>query len=179
MNCYKSINITKEIGQNRLFIISMLIGTLSFIVLYVPYSLHHASHLKQTGLLPFIIALSLLPSIHVCMNILPLIIMKKRIKVYYKRKYIFFPAFYYYTASHLTKKAALSAAIAPTLFITIPGLIASFLFPDFFVYILFLTCIHMGFSFIDFLVIRHIMKAPKRALFQNVNDGFDILLKEN
>jgi len=179
MNCYKSINITKEIGQNRLLIISMLIGILSFIILYVPYSLHHTSHMNQTGLLPFLAILVFLPSIHSCMNILPLIIMQKRIKVHYKRKNKFFPAFNYYTASHLSKKAALACAIAPTLFITIPGLIASLLFPAFFVYILLLTCIHIGVTYIDFLRIKYIIKAPKRAFIQNVDDGFDILLKEN
>ncbi|MGJ9459326.1 DUF3267 domain-containing protein [Oceanobacillus sp. CF4.6] len=178
MNCWKSINISKEIGQNRLMLISIIIGVLAFVLLFVPISLLHGlTSINEAGIIPFIIALLLLPIIHAFMNMLPLIMMQKRIKIYFKSKVKWFPSFH--TEAHLSKLESLMVSLAPTLFITIPGLVASLVFPNDYVYILLFTCIHIGITSIDFLFVHHIIKAPKRAYIQNVHDGLDILLKEN
>ncbi|WP_010650118.1 DUF3267 domain-containing protein [Oceanobacillus massiliensis] len=179
MNCWKSININKEIGRNRLILISLLIGILSFMLLFVPFSLFHAGVNVTGNGLPFINVLLLLPLLHSCMNILPLIIMKKRIKISFRPRNKLFPTFNYHTEKHLTKVESLLVGLAPTLFLTIPGLAASFIFTDFYVYTLLLTCMHIGISYIDFLLVIHVIKAPKKAYIQNVYDGFDILLREN
>ncbi|MFD1850000.1 DUF3267 domain-containing protein [Oceanobacillus bengalensis] len=180
MNCWKSIKFNKEFGKVRLFLISTSIGILTFIILYVPFSIiHDTHHVRESGIIPFIIAVSLLPSIHSIMHILPLIIMNKRVKVNYKRNMNCIPTFTYYTKTHVTKKVSLFVAISPTVFITLPGLIASFVFTDYYVYFLLYTCIHIGVTFIDFWFIVHVIQAPKKAYIHNENDGFDILLEAN
>lgn len=177
MNCWKSINIAKEFGPNRLVLISIIIGILSFILLFVPISLLHGTNIvNESGILPFIIALLLLPILHAFMIMLPLITMKKQIKIYFKFKVKCFPSFH--TEAHLSKLESLIVSLAPTFFITLPGLVASLLFADFYVYILLFTCIHIGITFTDFLHVLHIIKAPRRAYIQNDHDGLDILLKE-
>jgi hypothetical protein len=177
MNCWKSINIAKEFGQNRLLLISLIIGILSFILLFVPISfLHGTSNGNESGILPFIIGILLLPFLHSFIIMLSLITMQKQIKIFFKSKVKCFPSFY--TEAHLSKWESLIVSLAPTLFITLPGLIASLVFADFYVYILLLTCIHIGIAFIDFLYVLHIIKAPRRAYIQNDHDGLDILLKE-
>ncbi|WP_249870176.1 DUF3267 domain-containing protein [Oceanobacillus saliphilus] len=180
MNCWKSINITKEIGQTRLVLISSIIGILSFLLLYVPISLFHGTtQINDAGILPLLIGLIMLPSLHSFMNILPLFFMRKRIKIYFTSKVKWYPTFHYYTKTHLSKTESLLVGFAPTLLITIPGLAASFIFTDFYGYILIFTCIHIGITVIDFLFLQHVIKAPKKAFIQNVHDGFDILLKGN
>ncbi|MEC5423699.1 DUF3267 domain-containing protein [Virgibacillus sp. C22-A2] len=180
MNCWKSINLTKEFGHSRLYIVSFLIGLLSFIFLYVPISIAQGTnHTNEAGFLPFIISLILLPTLHSLMHILPLILMKKRLKIIYKGKNKILPILNYYTKFHLTKKASLIVALAPTLLITIPGIAASYLFIDYSVYILLFTCVHIGITFIDFLYVLYIVKAPKKAFIENGNDGFDILIKSH
>lgn len=178
MNCWKSINFTKEFGHHRLKLVSFLIGMLAFIFLYVPISItHNPNAVNEAVLLPSIIALILLPTVHSLMHILPLIIMNKRVKIYYNTKSKFLPVFNYYTQNHLTKKASLLVALAPSILITVPGLIGSYLFSEVYVYILLFTCTHIGISFIDFLYVIHILKAPKHAFIENGNNGIDILLK--
>ncbi|OZU87920.1 hypothetical protein CIL03_14555 [Virgibacillus indicus] len=178
MNCWKSINFTKEFGHRRLKLVSFLIGMLAFIFLYVPISItQNANAVNEAAFLPLIIALVLLPTVHSLMHILPLIIMNKRIKIYYNTKSKFLPVFNYYTQYHLTKKVSLLVALAPSILITIPGLIGSYLFAEVYVFILLFTCVHIGISFIDFLYVIHILKAPKSAFIENGNDGIDILLK--
>ncbi|MFD2630296.1 DUF3267 domain-containing protein [Oceanobacillus kapialis] len=179
MNCWKSINLTKEFGNNRINFLSFLIGLLSFIFLYVPITIAQGTNkVDEAGFLPFILALLLLPALHSLMHILPLIILNKRLKIIFNIKNRRLPVFNYYTKFHLTKKVSLIVAIAPTILISIPGIIASYLFTDYSVYILMFTSLHIGMSYIDFLYIAHIGKAPKSCFIDSRKDGFDILIKE-
>src|SRR5699024_12097165 len=95
----------------------------------------------------------------------------------YKTKNKKLPIFTYYTKSQLTKKVSLMVALAPTILITIPGIAASYMVAEFYVYILLFTSVHIGISFIDFLYVVHIAKAPKKSFIENDRNGFDILIK--
>ncbi|MFZ3577314.1 DUF3267 domain-containing protein [Virgibacillus sp. DJP39] len=178
MNCWKSINFTKEFGMNRLYFLSFLIGLLSFVFLFVPVSsIHGTAHVSETGIIPFLGLVILMPTIHSFMHILPLIMMNKRVKIYFNLKKSIVPTFKYPAKTFLSKPISLMAAFAPMLFLTIPGIIASLIFVDFYVYILLYTVIHIGSSFTDYLYILQIIKAPKRAYIENQKEGFAILVK--
>ncbi|MFU0788668.1 DUF3267 domain-containing protein [Cerasibacillus sp. JNUCC 74] len=183
MNCWKSINLTKEFGRNRLFIVSSLIALSAFIFLYVLISMLQGASTKvsEAGMVPFLLLLVLLPTIHSCMHILPLIMMNKRIKIIFKLKNKCFPVFYYYTKYHLTKKAYTLVAIAPTILLIIPGVVASYYFNHYTVYILLLTSIHIGLAFMDLLNICYLWRAPKQSLIENKGEenGFDILIRDH
>lgn len=176
MNCWKSINVTKQYGLHRLYFISFLTGLLSFIILYVPVSILHGTHaVKEIGMVGFIAAILLLPMMHAVMHILPLILVKKRINPKkYSMRSLLLPSLAY-TQHFMSKRMSIAIASAPTLFITIPGLIASCLFVEYDVYILLFTSAHIGFSYIDFLFIAHIYKAPKKSFVENGIHNFDIL----
>lgn len=178
MNCWKSINFSKEFGVNRLYFLSFLIGLLSFVFLFVPFSsIHATTDVNEFGIVPFLGFLVLLPTIHSFIHILPLIIMNKRTKLYFNLKKSIIPTFKYHPKTFLTKSTSLMMACAPTLFITLPGIYASLLFADYYVYILLLTAIHIGASFTDYLYIHHIAKAPKHSFIENENEGFAILTR--
>lgn len=178
MNCWKSINITKEFGLNRLYMISFLLGLLSFIFLYVPFSILHGDiRVNESGIIPLVIGLLFLPTIHTFMHILPLIIMNKRVKLKLKKSKKLLCLFTYYTKAHITKKATFVTLLTPSVFITLPGVIASYIFADYYVYWLIFAAVHIGISFSDFLSVLYIAKAPKAAFIENVNNGFDILIK--
>ncbi|MFD2042774.1 DUF3267 domain-containing protein [Ornithinibacillus salinisoli] len=178
MNCWKTINFKKEYGLNWLRFISWFTGLLAFILLYVPTTIAHGGNqVNELGLIYLIIALFLLPPFNSFMHILPLILMNKRGKIIDKRKSKIIPLFTRYPCMQLSKMKFLLVALAPTVMITIPGVVLSFLIPEFYVYILLYTSIHIGITCIDFIYIIHIIKAPKESLVENSNDGFDILLK--
>lgn len=178
MNCWKSININKEFGLNRLYLLSFLIGLGAFIFLYLPFSIiHGTTEINDLGIIPLIIALLCLPTIHSLMHILPLIMMNKRAKLIFMRKNKLFPIINYYTKKHLTKKASIVVALAPTMLLTIPGLMASFLYADYYVYFLIFTAIHIGITLTDFLYVINISKAPKHSYIESTNDEISILVK--
>jgi hypothetical protein len=178
MNCWKSINLIKEFGHYRLLFISFLVGLFAFILLYVPISIsHHASHVNESGFVIFIIALLLLPAFHSLTHIFSLIIMNKQVKIVCNVRNRFLPVFNYYTKYLLTKRASLFVALAPTLFITIPGIAISCFYAEYYVYTLLFTAVHIGLSFMDILYIAYIMRAHKKAYIEYGTKGFDILLK--
>ncbi|MFC3040687.1 DUF3267 domain-containing protein [Virgibacillus xinjiangensis] len=178
MNCWKSININKEFGLQRMNFISFLVSILAFTVLYVPVSIVHGRMPNnEAAFVPFLIVLFFLPMIHTLMHILPLIVMNKRVNFVYKKKYKCIPVISYSTKYHLTKKVSFITAGAPSLLLTVPGIAASYMFPEYYFYFLVLASIHIGMSFIDYLYMVYIWKAPKCAFIDNRHDGFDILLK--
>lgn len=179
MNCWKSFNISKEVGLNRVYMISLLLGITSFIFLYLPYSMIHSSHRTQDhGMLPITIALFLLPAIHRLMHIIPLILLNKRVQVYWKFKKGILPSFDYRTLSGLSKGTSITKALAPTLLLTVPGLVSSYAFPSYFPYILLFTSVNIGLSFTDFLCVKQFIKAPKKCVIENAKDDYDILIQK-
>lgn len=178
MNCWKSVNFTKEYGVNRLYLISFLIGLLSFVFLFIPFSsMHGTTHANENGIIPFLGLVILMPILHSFMHILPLTMMNKRTKIYFNLKKSMIPTCKYFSKTFLSKTTSLMVAFAPTLFITVPGIFAAMVFAEYYVYILMFTAIHIGASFTDFLYMYNISKAPKRSFIESENEGFAILIK--
>lgn len=179
MICWKSINIDRHYGTKWVNLISTFITIITFIILNVPFSImHQGNNITDKGIVYLLLAIILLPSLHSFMHILPLIIQNRRINLIVNRKKAL-PIYTFYTDAHISKNAFLLSTITPTLTITIPGLILAFLFPGLYVYFLIVTSINIGMSFLDFVTIRHLLKAPKHAVIEKDNEGFDILLKAN
>ncbi|GGD23879.1 DUF3267 domain-containing protein [Pontibacillus salipaludis] len=177
LNCWKSFNITKEFGSNRIYLLSSILGVISFILLYVPLAMVHQSHqVHDYGLLPLAASLFLLPAIHKLMHMIPLVLLNKRVRVRWKLKRGVMPTFSYRTCSTLSKTTSIMVALAPTVLLSVPGLITSFVFPNYFAYIILFTAVNIGLSFTDFLCVNQFMRAPKQCIIENVRDGYDILI---
>lgn len=157
---------------------SFLVTLFTFSVMYIPLSIvHKVVAIQEAGILYLFIALLFLPLVHSLMHVLPLIATKKHTRIIFKAKHGVFPFVDYYTRKYLTKWEFTFALLAPTVFITVPGIIASYLVPGYYVYILLLTSVHIGMTFQDFLYIFHLAKAPKKAFVENGSSGIDILKK--
>ncbi|KGX85273.1 DUF3267 domain-containing protein [Pontibacillus litoralis] len=179
LSCWKSFNINKEFGSNRLYLMSLLLGILSFILLYIPVSIYHQNHqLVDYGLIPLVITLFLLPMLHKLMHIVPLVFVNKRVRIRWKIKYWGGPTFTYMPYQPLSKKTSIFTALGPTLLLTIPGLISSFVFPSFHAYIVLLTSVNIAFSLSDFICVRQFLIAPKQCIIENGRDSYDILIRK-
>lgn len=144
--------------------------------MFIPLSIiHKMATIQEVGILYLFVALLLLPYIHSFMHILPLMLMHKHTRVSIRKNRTLVPSIHYYTKKYLTKQDFLLVMIAPTVCITIPGVIASYLVADYYVYILLFTSIHIGVTFQDFLYIIHSTKAPKKSFIESGSAGIDIL----
>ncbi|GAE93678.1 hypothetical protein JCM21714_2781 [Gracilibacillus boraciitolerans JCM 21714] len=177
MNCWDSININKQLGHYRSIILSFLFGLLSFILLYLPFSLIHKEIMvKDHGLIPLTIGLAILPLMHKIIRIIPLKCLNKNIKLKWKWEKKIFPNFNLCEHSHTTKPVLLIALLLPTIVITIPCVIGSFFLAAYYPYFLLGGAINLSLSFIDFLYIRQLWKAPKKCVISNDEKGYDILI---
>ncbi|WP_181349239.1 DUF3267 domain-containing protein [Thalassobacillus sp. CUG 92003] len=179
INCVKSVNINKDIGINRIYLMSFLTGLVSFLFLYLPFSMAHSTHdVKDHGFLPLVIILFFLPAIHRLMHIVPLLLTNKRLRMKFKFKRRLIPTFVYQCKSTLSKQTSLLMALSPTLFITLPGLVMGYVLPDYFAYFVLFSAVNIGLSFSDFLYIHYFMKAPRKCIIENAKEGYDILVQQ-
>ncbi len=179
MNCWKSVNINKEFGLNRVYLMSFLTGLLSFLILYLPFSMLHGTHdMKDHGFLPLIVILFFLPALHRLMHILPLVLLYKRFSVKFKFRRRMLPTFTYQCKSKLSKQTSMMMALAPTFFITFPTIIMSCVFPNYFAYLVIFAAVNIGLSFPDFLYLNYFAKAPRKCVIENAKDGYDILIRQ-
>lgn len=177
MNCWKTVNLSREYGTNRICLVSLLIGVLSFIFLYLAFSLsHQAGAFEDHGLLPLLAGIAVLPTAHKLVHIISLIIVKKRVKLNWKRKYGLLPSVSLPARAQMSKPTLFVILLAPTICLTIPGIIFSYMFDGYFIYFLIFTAVNIGYSCTDFLYINQMLKAPKRCLIENARDGYDILI---
>ncbi len=178
MNCWKSINITKEFGSNRVYLMSLLTGLLSFLLLYIPFSMIHGTHsMKDHGFLPLLIVLFFLPSMHRLMHIVPLVLFYKRLKVKFRFRGRMVPTFSYQCKSKLSKQTSIVMALAPTLLMTLPALFMACVFPNYYAYFVLFAAMNIGLSFTDYLYLNQFARAPRRCIIENAKEGYDILIQ--
>lgn len=178
MNCWKSVNISHDYGSSRVQLMSIILGLVSFLVLYVPFSMYHSvGKIHENGIYLFLIALFLLPSMHKLTHILPAIMLYKRLQVKFKWKNIMFLTLCYKLESPLTKFSSIFLALGPSILLTLPLLIMANLFIGYMPYLMLLASFNIALSFTDFLYVHHFFKAPKRCIIEEAKDGYDILIK--
>ncbi|MBB6454669.1 multisubunit Na+/H+ antiporter MnhE subunit [Salirhabdus euzebyi] len=177
-NCWKTVNITRELGQGRIYIMSCLIGLFAFILLFLPYSiLHQHTPIKDLGFGALLIILVLLPTLHKMTHVLPLVLLNKRMRVRWQLEMGFIPTISYQTKTQLSKGNSIFMWLSPTIFLTIPGLVVGFVTPTYYPYIIVFTAMNIGMSFKDFLYIKQFIYAPKKCIIENAKDGYDILVQ--
>ncbi|MDX8045713.1 DUF3267 domain-containing protein [Gracilibacillus sp. S3-1-1] len=177
MNCWDSINIKKQLGSYRSIILSLLFGLLSFIFMYVPFTLiHKDAVVKDHGIIPVLLALVILPFLHKALRILPLKLTNKQIRINWTFEKKLFPNFHVCNYMKTSKPVLLLALLTPTIIITIPCIMCGYFFEAYYPYFLLFGSINLGLSFVHFLYISRLWKAPKKCVISNDDEGYDILI---
>ncbi|GAA0490716.1 DUF3267 domain-containing protein [Salinibacillus aidingensis] len=178
-NCWKTVNVSREFGLGRLYLMSSFLAFFSFIILFLPYSIYHQDVLiKDHGFIPLLIILFTLPTVHQMAHVIPLILCYKRTKINWSVLLRFVPALMVKPKSSLSKKVSIFMWLGPTLFLTIPALIAGFVLADYYPYILLFTAFNIGLSLKDYYYCKQFLKAPKKCKIENAKDGYDILIQK-
>ncbi|WP_223700803.1 DUF3267 domain-containing protein [Sutcliffiella deserti] len=176
MNCWKSINITKQYGTNRLTLISLILTLLSFILFYLSYSLIYAEIIVSSRYFGwFCLALASMFTLHKLCHALPLLATKKQVKFRWKLKG-FMPYIAIKTKQSFSKNESYLVFLAPFLIITVSLIFLTSIFPSYYHYFSMLAALNIGLCFTDFLYIRHIQSAPSACQVEELDHGFDILL---
>ncbi|WP_102347457.1 DUF3267 domain-containing protein [Bacillus sp. Marseille-P3661] len=177
MICWKTINLSRDFGNHRLISISIIIMFLSFIIMYVPLSIINENiHLNDNGLPLFLIGLFIMIPVHIICHAIPAWITSKKTKIRLSFGFMFMPTFQIQYLDSMGKFIKVLSILSPTLFITVPLVSASILFPVYMHYLLILAAYNIGLSLTDYIYLKHLIKAPKKCQIDQTNDTFDILI---
>ena len=180
MNCWKTINISRDIGTQRMTFISMLIMLISFVVLYLLLSILNSSvHLSADGIFLFILSLFLTEPFHKFLHAVPDLLLLKKVKFKIELKFKIFPSLHVIYGQNLSRTLSILSYLLPTFFITIPLIIASFYYPTHMHYFIIIASYNIGLSIPDYIYVFLCLKAPRRCIIENNSHGLDILIRKN
>ncbi|WP_366249246.1 DUF3267 domain-containing protein [Terribacillus aidingensis] len=178
MNCWRSVDAQKDLGTNRIFLISTMIGILTFIILYPMLTLIHPKmKLEETGLLLSIISLYMLPLIHGITHLIPFWITGKRCeyKLQWSRQFI--PTLHFKVRTKTSRIIPFLSLIMPTILITLPLLIGAILMDTMPIYYILLVSVNAGMTFSDGFYLCNLLQAPRKCVIAGTDKSYDILVK--
>ncbi|MDQ0153749.1 DUF3267 domain-containing protein [Robertmurraya andreesenii] len=177
MNCWKTVNYSKQYGSQRMFILSLITMLLTFIILYIPLSYFFApNELYDNQFVLFIFGIILMYPLHKLLHYLPVAHLGSKIRKRIEWKYGVYPFIEVKVHEPISKPLFLFALFLPFISITILLAVSCFLFPHYVHYFAILMAYQIGLSVPDIAYGLNILKAPKAAFIEENDDGFEILI---
>ncbi|NSL51998.1 DUF3267 domain-containing protein [Calidifontibacillus erzurumensis] len=174
MYCWKTINLSRDLGNSRLITVSILTMLSSFIILYVPFSIINKNvQLNDNYFHLFLFCIVLLLPIHGISHMIPIWLAGKKGKIN-----IFSFIKFEFTHS-ISKNVIIWSMLGPTIFITCPLIFCSYFIPMYMHYLLILAAINIGLSVTDIIFVKILLKAPKKCVIEHNKNSIDILIQRN
>ncbi|OLS36632.1 hypothetical protein BTR22_11430 [Alkalihalophilus pseudofirmus] len=179
MNCWKTINISRDYGTLRLIMFSSSTVLLSFLFYYLVMStIVQTTEFTQFGFVTVVLSLFGLVLTHKLLHFLPIWLFGGRAKIKISTRKLLFPLMDIKLREPLSRNVYLLALFSPLVFITTAGAVGSIMWPQFLPYFSILTSINFGLAFYDLVYASHLMKAPKQCYIEDHDEGFHILIKQ-
>ncbi|MFD2443102.1 DUF3267 domain-containing protein [Bacillus sp. CGMCC 1.16607] len=176
MNCWRTINIAKQYGSQRLFILSSLTMLFSFIILYVPVTYLTELPLKSNYFFLLLLSIFFLYPIHKLFHYLPIAHLGERVNKSFEMYGSILPIIHIRVHEPIRKWTFLLALFFPFIII---GLLISFgfiFFPNYSHYFTILLSFHIGLCVSDFIRAKNILFAPNHSFIEENDEGFEILV---
>ena len=178
MHCIKTINIERDVGQTRFFLLASLTFFVIFCLSYISTSFHYASFYKATYLPLFLMSLLLLYPIHKLFHIILFILFRKPIQIKLALNFLFFPVLHVFVLQMVSKRLYSWALILPFLTLNSFFLCAAFIWPMFAHYFSLLLALHCSICLLDLLFIKQMIRTPKNSYIEETSRGYEILVQD-
>ncbi|MFS0560058.1 DUF3267 domain-containing protein [Terribacillus sp. 179-K 1B1 HS] len=178
MNCWRSVDAKKDLGTNRICLISAMIGLLTFIILYPMLTLIHPKiKIEETGLLLSLISVYLLPFIHGITHLIPFWMTGKRCA--YKLRWVgqFIPIMQFKVRTETSRIVPFLSLLMPTILITLPLLISAIFVDVMPIYFILPISVNAAMTFSDGFYLSNILQAPRKCVIAGTDESYDILVK--
>lgn len=176
MHCIKTVNIEREYGNTRIFILASILFFVSFCLSYCLTSYNYLQPHRSEGLLYFLITTVFIYPLHKAFHILPLWIIQKNMVFDVRIKFIFVPVLHTTYTSLIKRNEYLFALLLPTFILNAALLFAAFTWKEYAHYFCLLFAYHCAICMIDLMLARNILKAPRNALIEETEKGYEILV---
>ncbi|WP_445486572.1 DUF3267 domain-containing protein [Niallia sp. 03133] len=179
MNCWKTINLQKQYGLQRLFIISSLTMIMTFLFLYVPITTFFAqNNLNGNHFILFLLCMFFIYPIHKLLHLLPLLSLGNKIEKTFDIQYRFLPLIYIRANEPIRKFHFLISSITPFIVINVFLIACCFLFTHYVHYFLILFAYHFGICVPDAVRMKNLWRSPSKCYVEENEDGFEILVNK-
>ena len=176
MHCWKTINVKKQYGFDRLFMISALFGIAVFMASYIGLAIAYATPLSDQYFPLFILALLAIYPIHKVLHFLPMIGCHKSLKLIIRKQMKICPAILLYINEPVPKVRFLLSLATPFFVLNTAIITLSILMPAFSHYFAMLLAYHCALCLTDIIYLRNLVRSPKYALIEETDTGFEILV---
>ncbi|MFJ7971917.1 DUF3267 domain-containing protein [Psychrobacillus sp. NPDC096389] len=176
MHCWKTINVKKQYGLERLFLLSSLLVIIVFSFAYVLLGIINDTHKSDDYFLVFTLAFLSIYPLHKLLHFIPLYKLRDKVKIINKKQFGFLPTVSVRVVEPINKNRFIFSLLAPFIFINLVLIIGALLIPIFSHYFTMLFAYHCGICLIDLIYVKHLSKSPKSAYIEETEAGFEILI---
>lgn len=179
MNCWKTVNFTKQYGSQRIFIMSSLTMLLTFIFFFVPAQyLFETTSFHDNYFILLVVCIWLMYPLHKLFHYLPIVHLGSKVKKVFSLKYGFLPIIQVKISEPISKWLFIIALFTPFIVINCVLIGACFIFPHYVHYFTILLAFHVGLCFSDMIYAKNVLSAPTHSYIEENDDGIEILLQK-
>jgi hypothetical protein len=176
LHCWKTINVKKQYGLDRLFLLSSLLVITVFSVAYVLLGIINDSTKSDDYFWVFLLTFLSIYPIHKLLHYIPLFRYREKVKFLIIKQYGFLPIVNLRVIEPINKNRFIFSLLAPFIFLNLSLVIAALLVPMFAHYFTMLLAYHCGICLIDLIYVKNLSKSPKTALIEETDAGYEILV---
>lgn len=178
MHCVKTINIERDYGTTRFFLLASIVFFIVFCLSYVATSFYYSDFHRAQYLLVFLTVAFLLYPVHKFFHIVPFMIKRKQILYKMKRHYVFIPTIHAQLQEPVSKMLYSAALILPFVVLNSCFIVGAIFLPMYAHYFCILLALHCSICLIDLLFLKQILFAPRNAFIEETPKGYEILVPE-
>ncbi|MFF2755740.1 DUF3267 domain-containing protein [Psychrobacillus sp. NPDC058041] len=176
MHCWKTINVKKQYGLDRLFLLSSLLVIIVFSFVYVLLGIINDTTKSDDYFWVFILSFLCIYPLHKLLHFIPLFRNRDKVRLIIEKKYGILPTVSLRVFEPINKNRFIFSLLAPFIFINIALITAAILVPIFAHYFTILLAYHCGICLIDLIYVKNLSKSPKQALIEETDAGYEILI---
>lgn len=179
MHCWKTINIEREYGTTRLYLLACIVFILVFCFSYITMNFQFIARHEDHLLWLFILFIPFIYPIHKALHYFALFKYRKSVGFHFKIRYIFIPIVHMQLQQSIPKKMYIFTLLTPFILINTGLISAGLSFPQYAHYFSLLLAFHCSICLMDILYVKHLMSAPKHAIIEETPRGYEILVPLN
>lgn len=176
MNCWKTINVKKQYGFERIFLLSSIAVLAVFTVFHIIVGMFEGVSFSDRLFPLFTAGLFLIYPVHKALHFIPLIRYRDHVDFSVKKLFNFVPVISLFVKEPVPKTNFTVSLLLPFVLLNTALLAGAYVFPAFSHYFSILLAFHCGLCLIDLIYVKHLHRSPKTCLVEETTNGYEILI---
>ena len=176
LHCWKILNIEREYGTRKMYLIALIHAVLTFSFSYVFLNLFNYAVYDDRHFMYFVCVVLLIYPLHKLLHFLPLFRHRHKMSIRLRRRLYGIPTIHMRIKEPIPKRLYIFSLLFPFLVLTTILLIVAVMFPTMTHYASILLGVHALLCAFDYIYIKHLIHSPTDALIEETPRGYEILV---